>query len=399
MADPPAPLGIPPKGIPPTAGVAYADLVAKGRPEPLKVWDVRDFGAIGDGSHDDQPAIQRAFDCASRQKAGPHQNNTIYFPPGNYKCRDKVSYNAAPNINLLGMGRQMSVVTFVTGNGGFDIDFTDDDTRLEVSGLTLLAGQAAAGIALDVNWPTPVGTSIGHALIHNLEIINATIPTDYWNNCIVLNDAKMSVIRDVWMKGKQSTRTTATGISLQGNCTDTEIENVHMTYFDVAISIGDSEGIVIGDSVMVYVNRGVQSLASTALPWITVRDSHINAFVRGIQLSNRLHCFIHHNLIAKRAESTDGFVAINLYNSSHGAKINDNEMNPAPGSSGGANGIAYDSIRGQIHDNRASNMDTFIWLKENSEDCIVHDNIRAGGTTTVDNDGTTPAEQIHHNFP
>jgi hypothetical protein len=44
-------------------------------------FNIRDYGAIGDGVHNDGPALQRAYDAA--ELAG----GTVYFPPGTYNTR------------------------------------------------------------------------------------------------------------------------------------------------------------------------------------------------------------------------------------------------------------------------------------------------------------------------
>lgn len=55
------------------------------------VFNVRDFGAMGDGYHDDGPAIKRAIKAASAVGA------TVYFPAGNYVTSLRLQdYDARP---------------------------------------------------------------------------------------------------------------------------------------------------------------------------------------------------------------------------------------------------------------------------------------------------------------
>jgi len=44
-------------------------------------FDIRDFGAVGDGIADDQPAITRAAQAVAKNKGG-----VLYFPSGTYRC-------------------------------------------------------------------------------------------------------------------------------------------------------------------------------------------------------------------------------------------------------------------------------------------------------------------------
>ena len=56
-------------------------------------FNVRSFGAKGDGKTPDTAAIQSAIDAAAKVKG------TVYFPPGEYPCHD---LKARPNVTLLG---------------------------------------------------------------------------------------------------------------------------------------------------------------------------------------------------------------------------------------------------------------------------------------------------------
>ncbi len=57
------------------------------------VFNVRDFGARGDGKTSDTEAIQKAIDAAGKV------NGTVLFPDGNYMCANLRAY---PNIKLMG---------------------------------------------------------------------------------------------------------------------------------------------------------------------------------------------------------------------------------------------------------------------------------------------------------
>ncbi|MEO6056534.1 MAG: glycosyl hydrolase family 28-related protein, partial [Gemmatimonadales bacterium] len=59
---------------------------------------MNDFGARGDGTHDDTAALQAAFDCAAEQGDG-----VILLSPGVYRVRETLSFRA-DGCELLGVG-------------------------------------------------------------------------------------------------------------------------------------------------------------------------------------------------------------------------------------------------------------------------------------------------------
>ena len=56
------------------------------------VFNVKDFGAVGDGQTPDSDAIQKALDAAGKVQG------TAYFPAGNYRCHD---LNVSPHTTVL----------------------------------------------------------------------------------------------------------------------------------------------------------------------------------------------------------------------------------------------------------------------------------------------------------
>ena len=62
------------------------------------VFNVKDYGAKGDGSTDDTAAIQAAVDAARNSTTG---NSAVYFPPGNYQVDSVKIY---PGTHIVGSG-------------------------------------------------------------------------------------------------------------------------------------------------------------------------------------------------------------------------------------------------------------------------------------------------------
>ena len=106
--------------------------------------NVRDFGALGDGSTDDTAAINRAlantFSTNQRLLALNH-HPTIYFPAGNYNCTGTI--NIPPYSRLVGDGKTVSVIQ--TQSAISLIQFVDS------------FGQSGSSFGLTTGGVTPTG--------------------------------------------------------------------------------------------------------------------------------------------------------------------------------------------------------------------------------------------------
>ncbi|HVT30440.1 MAG TPA: glycosyl hydrolase family 28-related protein, partial [Lacipirellulaceae bacterium] len=63
-------------------------------------FDVRAFGAVGDGIADDQPALTRAARALTQNKGG-----VLYFPSGRYRCGrgrpNGIEFTGVSNVTVL----------------------------------------------------------------------------------------------------------------------------------------------------------------------------------------------------------------------------------------------------------------------------------------------------------
>lgn len=87
------------------------------KPTDINVSNVKDFGAIGDGTTDDTTAVQAAVDWTSGANRG-----TIYFPPGTYKVTAPITFNYAGALSICFRGE--GAVSSINGtvNTGYILD-------------------------------------------------------------------------------------------------------------------------------------------------------------------------------------------------------------------------------------------------------------------------------------
>jgi len=129
---------------------------------------VRDFGARGDGVHDDTLAIQRAI--ASQAETG----GEMYFPAGTYVVQP-TTFQALPSNTIIrgaGQGRGSAATTLKSAAGGHVIEITGSYvTRIEIANLRILGagatGNSGHGIYFHDNGPYG-GPS--HLWIHDVTI-------------------------------------------------------------------------------------------------------------------------------------------------------------------------------------------------------------------------------------
>jgi len=113
---------------------------------PLPWFDVRDFGAVGDGVADDTPAIQPSVDAA----AGTTYGGIVKVPPGKYKLTSRVRFPTAA-VDLVGAGRWSTLFVCAASSAG--LGFGDGATGDPGAGGSLTGGfqiLGAAAVAMNI---------------------------------------------------------------------------------------------------------------------------------------------------------------------------------------------------------------------------------------------------------
>ena len=103
------------------------------------VFNVKAYGAVGDGVADDTAAIQAAIDAAKpycEDDTDYRKGAVVFFPRGNYKVTSPLDASTAlqssENLILRGIGKRGSMITAVLGSAGPVLDLTGQSrARLE----------------------------------------------------------------------------------------------------------------------------------------------------------------------------------------------------------------------------------------------------------------------------
>jgi hypothetical protein len=238
-----------------TALPALAAYIAPSRARGAAVLDVRNFGAIGDGVHDDTAAIQAAINAL------PLDGGTVYVPAGTYMI------DAVRNVRL----RSLMHLQLAT------------DAKL-----VAIPNAVERAYVLNVYKVNDVEISGGQIVGERDQHLGTT---GEWGHAIMVRGSKRVTVRDIRLS-----RCWGDGLSIGGAATTTGTlpsEDVAVTNIvstgnrRQAVTIGRSRGVKIYDSELSYTGGIKPSCGIDIEP-----DPDSSASTSGVRVEN---CWIHHN--------------------------------------------------------------------------------------------------------
>jgi hypothetical protein len=150
----------------------------------VNVFNVRDFGARGDGKTPDSAAVQRAIDAAGKVKG------TVWFPAGEYPCHD---LKVPPHVMLRGD----PVWIFRTEKCGAVLQLDDPSAKC-VLDITGAFGVHVYGLMLSGLKKTP--QPVHGILLGNFEKFSPKEDSVFIDDCKVMNfSGHGAYLKRVWM--------------------------------------------------------------------------------------------------------------------------------------------------------------------------------------------------------
>jgi hypothetical protein len=285
------------------------------------IFNVRDYGAVGDGVTDDTTSINLAVSAAvslisdpSDPLTSPGTRAVVDFPRGTYRISSAILVTADSdtsffNLAFRGDGMGVSILAQHTpGAGGVIATLTGASASIsvnrsfEISDLTFRA-QAICGRAIFID----CGTSTSFHQKPGSRLVRVSVQSPsvsfYWTDGVKFNESWNSVVESSFIAGNPAAYV-GTGIELTGLCVNFTASNSQINFWDVGFknentsvlaSNQNNEGVILNQLIMVPVSTGVYVKGNPNADWalqgldwagryvvgrtalVTLSDSHIDA--------------------------------------------------------------------------------------------------------------------------
>lgn len=248
-------------------------------------YDVKAFGAVGDGVTDAAIPLQAALSALEGNGVG-----SLHIPAEKY-------YSSTALTLDLSLGDQVSITVdagaqfiFAAGVNGLIVTIDENDRnnggRLTVGPLTLATrGVPTDGVtALSVTSSRTAG-STGNGLVVNELYMRGEVTTQGWFKGIYCDEVNGVVLNHVIWLGKNGDKTsfpyTLTGAN---SPTEHKLIGCRAFFYNVAVTIGGTvEGVTIISPTFVAGLVGVDHATTAYEPLLSVTNGHINAVAAGIR--------------------------------------------------------------------------------------------------------------------
>ncbi|MEA5567722.1 glycosyl hydrolase family 28-related protein [Anabaena sp. UHCC 0399] len=114
----------------------YQIILSQQSTKPRLEVSVKKFGAVGNGSFNDTPAIQAAIDAVAKAGGG-----VVFFPSGTYKVRINPSTSQAitirPNVTIQGAGNDKTMIQLADNQGSYNAILAGEKPNSDLSNFAM----------------------------------------------------------------------------------------------------------------------------------------------------------------------------------------------------------------------------------------------------------------------
>lgn len=279
----------------------------KAKLESYGVFNIRLYGAVGDGITDDSEAIKTAIAAA--------ENRAIFVPTGSYLCNNIVDFG-----NISALYGEGSISRLIWHNSPAGITFNipklnpTESQSLSIKDIYLGCTGDGNDVALTIDGSDSIGDRFTpRPVIDNVIIgpVDSYIITEGWNSGILLKSCNGVMISNCGITGRKNSTGKALHITSPTELHGTEflIQSSKLTHFDTAVYSDIFEGLEL-NQVVAICKKGVVIHGTANYPHVSIAESHFNCTDLCFDLTNCKEIFITNNLFYLRADSENARIGV-----------------------------------------------------------------------------------------
>lgn len=262
--------------------------------------DVKDFGAVGDGTTDDTSAFAACFLALNNTTVAD-----IYIPPGSYRITAPIGISNK-RVNIRGAGRGLSIIKGEVLSGNLlSIVNADYLQFVTVEDLTFTTNQVNSVVGLYIEYSVADATNnrtFDRCTVRNCSFQPSNPGLTGWQHGIRMNNVHAATLQDIDIMGSTYAAGMTAGVELFSSSTgapsDVTFNNVKVYYSLIGFKgTGHLEGINFNQCFAIACAVGWDFRLSADFPWFSLTNSHANVTSQGVHLENFSQSFINHNLI------------------------------------------------------------------------------------------------------
>ncbi len=230
----------------------------------MNVFNIKAYGAKGDGQSDDSAGILGAFTAAA------NFNGSVYIPAGDFLCASPIVLeNLKSRFSILGDGANVSRLIPLERDGirlGFRQDAAQQPFGVVMRGFGLKA-RGNCGQALTITYGQPEVTSDHYRPAVSLSELQIESSNDgAFANGILIEGAWNPRVSNVYISGSAHNGIwndlSGVGFELRGMCVNAHLSNLSCNFWQTGLkahgsAAGNTEGIFASNCSMVGTQRGV----------------------------------------------------------------------------------------------------------------------------------------------
>ncbi len=141
------------------------------------VYNVREYGAVGDGETDDSGAFEDALGAIASAGTG-----VLYVPPGDYRFDRRVT-NSTPrwNVAIVGAGQGISNLYSNNSEGVFQFRRAERRSQTTIRDLSFFTGLSGGGTAIELSQPERGNLHKRNLLVENVEMRGSSTKQGYFD--------------------------------------------------------------------------------------------------------------------------------------------------------------------------------------------------------------------------